>query len=321
MTHVLVFDSSCAACSRAARAVAEMGIAGLEVRGLSDPDVLGRLREAGLEPPDRPALLSGDGTEARLATGWTMRRRLAGLVGWRRARLIVRLVSIETRARTERSGSVSRRRVIGAGVAMAAGAVASGLLPEAAAAAASPATGRLVPASNAEASRALGSTAVQAAVRTWGAAQPVGVTSDGTTSVLVLGFANAPDVALLVDNADGKTALAVRKDPRGGALQFFGVDGTAFGTVSVKGGKVVATQASGASAAASSAGAAVPAVHIPTAKIRCFIHCLGAHLQASCILTCHTCVTTPNPFSRVVACAHCLVCAGPEAIRCARHCF
>jgi hypothetical protein len=144
---------------------------------------------------------------------------------------------------------------------------------------------------------------------------------DGTTSVLVLGFTNAPDLALLVDNSatatnTGRTTLAVKKDTaNGGALEFFAADGAALGSVSVKAGRVVATQAPAATVTA------VPAIHIPTAKIRCFIHCLGAHLSAQCILTCHTCVTTPNPFSRIVACANCIVCAGPEAIRCAHHCF
>jgi hypothetical protein len=313
MTHVLVFDSDCAACSGAARAVAEMGITGLEVRGLSDPAVAALLREAGLERPNGPALLSGEGATARLATGWAMRRGLARLVGWRRASLIARLVSIEARARAARSGSVSRRRVIGAGLAVAAGTVTSALLPEAASAAAPQASTGLVPASDAETQRALGSAAVQTARATWGALHAAGVASDGTTSVLVFEFTNQPGLALLVDSsttASGRTALAVRQAAaNGGALEFFGADGTALGSVSLASGKVVATAP------------AAPSINIPTAKIRCFLHCLGAHLQASCILTCHTCVTTPNPFSRIVACAHCIVCAGPSAIRCAEHCF
>lgn len=313
MPHVLVFDSDCAACSRAARAVARMGVADLEVRGLSDPEVVARLGRAGLEPPEGPALLSGDGAQARLATGWAMRRGLARLMGWRRAAAVVRLISIERRARLERARSLSRRRVLGAGLAVAAGAVTSALLPEMAAAAAPQGAAGLVPASDVEAGRALSSTAVQTAVRTWGAAHPAGVTSDGTTSVLVFGFAGAQDVALLVDNTAGagagRMAVAVRSHAaNGGTLEFLMPDGTALGSVTVAAGKVVTTPAA-------------PSIHIPTAKIRCFIHCLGAHITAQCVLTCHTCVTTPNPFSRIVACANCLVCAGPEAIRCALHCL
>jgi hypothetical protein len=313
MPHVLVFDSDCAACSRAAQAVARMGIAGLEVRGLSDPEVVARLGEAGLEPPKGPALLSGEGAQARLATGWAMRRGLARLMGWRRATAVARLISVERRARAERARSLSRRRVIGAGLAVAAGAVTSALLPEAAAAASPQAPAGLVPASDAETRRALGSAAVQAAVGTWGPAHPAGVTSDGTTSVLVFGFAGAQDVALLVDNTAGasadRMALAIRSHAaNGGTLEFLSPDGTALGSVTVVAGKVVTTPAA-------------PTIHIPTAKIRCFLHCLGAHLTAQCILTCHTCVTTPNPFSRIVACAHCVLCAGPEAIRCAVHCL
>jgi hypothetical protein len=312
MTHVLVFDSDCAACSRAARAVAEMGITGLEVRGLSDPAVVALLQEAGLERPNGPALVSGEGATARLATGWGMRRGLARLLGWRRAAHVVRLVSIEARAHATRSGSVSRRRVLGAGLAVAAGTVTSALLPEAASAAAPQTTTGLAPANEAETQRALGSAAVKTARTTWGPLQAAGVTSDGTTSVLVFEFTNQPGLALLVDNtaaSGSRTALAVRQDTARAALEFFGADGTALGSVSLASGKVVATAP------------AAPSIHIPTAKIRCFLHCLGAHLKATCILTCHTCVTTPNPFSRIVACAHCIVCAGPEAIRCAQHCF
>jgi hypothetical protein len=321
MAHVLMFDSECAACSRAARAVAQMGIEGLEVRGLSDPAVLAQLRQAGLEPPAGPALLSGDGAETRLVTGWAMRKGLARLLGWRRASRVVHLVSIEGRARAARARSVSRRSVLGAGLAVAAGAVTSVLLPESAAAASPQAPSGLAPASSAEAQRALGSTTVQTAINTWGPVHPAGVVNDGTTSVLVLGFTNVPDLALLVDNSaaatSARTVLAIKKDPlAAGALQFFAADGTALGSVSVVAGRVVATEPR-----AAAAGTAVPTIHIPTAKIRCFIHCLGAHLQAQCILTCHTCVTTPNPFSRIVACAHCIVCAGPSAIRCAHHCF
>ena len=322
MAHVLMFDSECAACSRAAQAVAGMGIAGLEVRGLSDPAVLALLRQAGLEQPAGPALLSGDGAQARLATGWAMRRQLARLVGWKRASRIARLVSIEGRARASRAPSMSRRRALGAGLSLAAGAAGAVLLPGSASAATPSPTSGTVPATDAEAQRALGSTAVQNAIRTWGPAQPAGVVSDGTDSVLVLSFANAPEVALLVDNSAGATAagrkaVAVKKDMANGALNFFGTDGTAFGAVSVRSGKVVVTEAP---AAAASAVPAIP-TGIPTGQIRCFIHCLGAHLTAQCILTCHTCVTTWNPWSRAISCLHCLVCAGPEAIRCARHCF
>src|SRR5215472_17452763 len=155
MTHVLMFDSDCAACSRAARAVAGMGITGLEVRSLSDPTVHTLLREAGLERPDRPSLLSGEGPAACLATGWGMRRRLARLLGWRRAALVVRLATVEARAHASRARSVSRRRVLGAGLAVAAGAVTSALVPEVASAAAPGTSSGLVPASEAETQRAL----------------------------------------------------------------------------------------------------------------------------------------------------------------------
>lgn len=326
MTHVLMFDSDCAACSRAARAVARMGIADLEVRGLSDPAVLAALSEAGLQAPDGPALLSGEGAEARLATGWAMRRRLARLLGWQRAMQVTRLVAIEGRAHASKARLVSRRRVLGTGLAVAAGAVSSALLPELASAAGPQTSTALKAATNAETQRALSSAAVKRAVTTWGPVTAAGVANDGTSSVMVFDFTNAHDLTLVVDNSatassSGRQALAIRQDASGaGSLHFFSPDGTALGSVSVASGRVV-TAAAPAAAVGGVAPAAVPTIHIPTAKIRCFLHCLGAHLQASCILTCHTCATTPNPFSRIVACAHCVVCAGPSAIRCAEHCF
>jgi predicted DCC family thiol-disulfide oxidoreductase YuxK len=317
MRHVLVFDGDCAACSRAAQAVARMDIAGLEVRSWSDPAVLALLREAGLEEPDGPALLSGEGAQAQLATGWAMRRQLARLMGWRRATRIVRLVSIEGRARVARAaraGAISRRGVLGTGLAAAAGALGSLLLPDVASAATSPSPAGVTPASDAELQTALASASVQRAIGTWGPATAAGVVHDGKTSVLVLAFTNTPEVALLVDNAAGlppgsRLAVAVQKDPAHGTLSFFGTDGAPFGSLSVSSGRVVVHEAP-----------AIP-TGIPTWRIRCFIACLGAHLSAQCILTCHTCVTTWNPWSRAISCFHCLVCAGPEAIRCARHCF
>jgi hypothetical protein len=313
MAHVLMFDSSCTACSRAAQEVARMGIVDLEVRGLSDPAMVAQLREAGLEQPDGPALLSGEGAQARLATGWAMRKELARLLGWRRATRIVRLVSIEGRARAARPGSVSRRRVLGTGLAAAAGALGSALLPDGALANTSQPASGLAAVRPAEASAALASSAVRTAVNTWGPAQAAGVATDPTDPVLIFTFANAPDVSLLVDNSAGATAgrmaVAVRQDTANGTLSFFGTDGAPFGTLTVKAGSVIVTEAP-----------AIP-TGIPTWRIRCFIACLGAHVSAQCALTCHTCVTTWNPWSRAISCAHCLICAGPEAVRCAKHCF
>jgi hypothetical protein len=318
MAHVLMFDSDCSACSKAAQAVARMGIAGLEVRGSSDPGVLTLLEQAGLELPDEPALLSGEGPQARLATGWAMRRELARLVGWRRAMGIVRLMSVEGRARVARAArgrSLSRRGALGTGLAAAAGALGALLVPDLASAASSPAAAGLTSASDADVRRALGSASVQRAMNTWGSATAAGVVSDGTTSALVFTFAKAPDVALLVDNAAGvapasRLAVALRKDHATGMLSFFGTDGAAFGSVSVQSGKVVVHEAPAAPAGIPGKG-----------QIYCFIHCVGAHASATCILTCHTCVTTWNPWSRALSCAHCLQCAGPTAIKCAKHCL
>src|ERR1039457_535975 len=91
MRNIVLYAGSCPACSRVARLVTDASIAGLEARPFDDPQVSASLADAGLETPDRPALVVIGDTEALLLTGWAMRRRLAALVGWRRSGTIVRL--------------------------------------------------------------------------------------------------------------------------------------------------------------------------------------------------------------------------------------
>src|SRR2546423_13641871 len=109
VAYILLFEAQCAACSRAAQAVAGLGIKDLAVRGLSDPSIVAQLGQAGLEQPTRPALLIQEGTEARLVTGWAMRWTLVRLLGWRRAGRILGLISTEGFAHASRMGTVSRR--------------------------------------------------------------------------------------------------------------------------------------------------------------------------------------------------------------------
>ena len=95
-------------------------VTGLEARPLEDPEVTGLLGHAGLETPDRPSLLVADSKGIEVLSGWAMRRRLAGVIGWRRSGAITGLLAAEWRARLARSAdshAPSRRGVIGGALA------------------------------------------------------------------------------------------------------------------------------------------------------------------------------------------------------------
>lgn len=313
MPFTLLFDAGCLACSNAAREIAEMGIAGLDVRPLSDPAVLDRLRQAGLEPPDRPALLIEDGDHLRIATGWAMRVALVRLTGWNRAERIVRLLSIERRARLSRSGTITRRTALGGGLAALAAAIGSTILPRSAAQAA---TEGVFTAAGADVQRALGAQAVRAAIGTWGPVMShVQVATQGSESVLVFGFQNNPNVVLLVDNTAAATptntaALGMTVLKTGsGVIRFFDTSGQALVDLSVRSNQIVVTQVAAASGLTEFG-----------QDILCLIHCLiQANIDVNCILACIACAE--GGIGAIFNCPRCFLCAGLHAIHCLRACF
>jgi len=311
MPYTLLFNGGCASCSKAAREIVEMSLPGLEVRALTDPAVLERIGQAGLEPPDRPALLIDDGDRLRIATGWAMRAALARLAGWNRADRIVRLVSIEHRARAaSRPGTITRRSALGRGLAALAAVVGSTLLPRSVTNAA--AADGVFGAANADVQRALGAQSVRDAIATWGPVlSTVKVVNQGTESVLAFGFTNHPDLALLVDNTAAATpantaALGMTVITTGsGRIRLFDTSGQALVDVSVRSGNVVVTD--------------VSTSRVPEfiQDIERFLGCLGAHVSAGCVLNCIGCVTG-GFFTQLIDCPQCILCAGPAAIHCAR---
>jgi hypothetical protein len=313
VSYTLLFEAQCAACSRAAQAVAGLGIRDLVVRGLSDPPIVAQLAQAGLEQPTRPALLIQEGTEVRLVTGWAMRWTLVRLLGWRRAGRILGLISTEGFAHAARMGTVSRRGFLGGGVATAAGALGSMLFPGSALAAATPPPTRsLVPARPADLQAALSSTDVQTAISTWGSAEAAGAVHDATNPVIVFTFTGRPDVFLFVDNTPGvaaskrvAVALAANAD---GSMSYVGPDGTPYATLVKQAGGVVVVEA--------------PTSKTPP-KVVCFYHCLKRHigsLSQACVNACGFCAASSGP-SRIAPCLQCFLCAGHLGPTCAIECF
>src|SRR5262245_35320009 len=172
-----------------------------------------------------------------------MRRRLAQLVGWRRATCVVSLASIEARARATRAaGTVTRRRLLGAGLAATAGAVVSALVPGAASAAnlmpdasAVPqAPGRLIRPTRQQVRTAMASPAVKSAIRHWGPIKPAWVVP-GPPKVMMFTFDRVEGLWLSVDMSDVLRALASRPEPQ--AVHYFTAGGVELGSVGVAHGK------------------------------------------------------------------------------------
>lgn len=122
--YVLLFDGDLAACSQVAREVERLAVTDLGVISLSHPLLTRALDDAGVELPKRPGLLVNDDSGLRVLHSWSMRKRLAAVVGWRNARALTQLLAAEWRARLTREAAQSdtpRRRVVGAAVAGVAG--------------------------------------------------------------------------------------------------------------------------------------------------------------------------------------------------------
>src|SRR5450759_3479924 len=105
MRYIVLYANNCDACSKVSRMVREISIAGMEARAFEDPHVLKLLSDAGLQAPSRPSLLIIGSADLQMVSGLAMRRRLAGVIGWRRSGTIARLLATEWRARLARSAS------------------------------------------------------------------------------------------------------------------------------------------------------------------------------------------------------------------------
>jgi predicted DCC family thiol-disulfide oxidoreductase YuxK len=319
--YVLLFDGNCAACSKVARLVGDLAVADLGAMPLRDPEVTEVLRRAGLDATDRPSLLvTGDGG-VRVVSGWSMRRHLAAVVGWRRSRAIMRLLAAEWRARMVRGiaeEGLPRRRVVGTALAGVAGLA---FFPRSAAAARTAQPGPdYAPASAVDVKRALASGPVQRATRAWGPVKPqVMEITDGAERILVFTHGEGErHIITFVDNAadarpDAPLSISLGKTPLAGqGMRFYSVDGIALCDVTADHeGKVAVRPADGVTRAASNE------TVVPDFNVNCWFACMsGIPLLFSCAQACEFCFTLLS----AVNCAYCGMCAGPRAFTCAKAC-
>lgn len=327
MRYIVLFQGSCAACSKVAGLVRDISITNLEARALEDPQVTALLSTAHLLAPDQPSLLVINDDDVQMLSGWAMRRRLAGVVGWRRSGAIVRMLAAEWRARLARSAGshgLSRRGVIGAALAGLGGwAVTSG----AAAASSQPAGGiasapRI--ADPAEVQRALATAPVRTAIRTWGPLQGEVLHVTGTDGMPVLALSHSQHgILTFVNDSPGAlqggnpVALSLGQAPTTGqGIRIYSVSGAPIADLTASGGRVRAT-------AVSPAAPAIPGFN-PKLFAFCFLGCIGEkELSVTCLQNCTACgenLATGSYTGALLTCPYCIACAGPHALSCAKEC-
>jgi hypothetical protein len=327
MRYIVLFQHSCHACSHVARLVRGLSVTGLEARSLEDPEVTGLLSHAGLQTPDRPSLLVADGNGLEVLSGWAMRRRLAGVIGWRRSAAIAGLLAAEWRARLARSAESygpSRRGVIGGALAGAAG---WALMSMSGTAFASALPGESKPemtaADPAEVKAALATVPGQRAVRTWGPVEleAYKVRSGGQVTLMlthprdrILTFIDISSGALR-----GSNPAAVSLGSADHAIRYYSVGGTPLADLTVSGGQVQASAVPRDAVVPSSTVEAEP--DITPKQLACFIACIGRKVDAGCAQDCITCVAGivfkhPPP----IPCAECATCAGRYGTACVGEC-
>jgi predicted DCC family thiol-disulfide oxidoreductase YuxK len=318
----LLYDGACASCSKVARLVRDSGVAGLDVRSLSDPEVLGWFQAAGLPAPDRPVLVERAGDTLRRHDGMALRLRLGRLLGYRRAHRAVRLLAAEAAARGRRAGAgtINRRSLLGAGAGGA-----TGLLLAATggtATAADPHTG-LVPADPAALRRAMGRASVRQAVGVWGEVDTAHVfqvsASDGTP-VLLLPHAGT-NVTTVTGTDKVDFALAYEPVPELSVVRYYASTGTAICDLAGSPDGTVVTPAPGCSASTDPTAPGEPTGPLPagcsSAWVRCFLTCLRRDPGSQCTGNCCDCISA----GAIVLCAACSVCAGANGYTCAKGCF
>lgn len=321
MRYIVLYAASCPACSEVARMVGAASVPGLEARGFEDPEVTGWLRDAGLPAPGRPALMILSGEDIQVLSGLAMRRRLAGVVGWRRSGTLVRLLTAEWRARLTKQAASrmpSRRGVLGGVLAGLAGWAATSGVARASVTPASDVPA-MTPAAPAAAARVLQTAAAQQAVRTWGPADQQVLAISGSQPVLVL-LHPERDIYTFIDNSPGAhsaepLAISLGAAPTGEhALRYYTVNGGPLADVRASDGQAIVTPVQ------PRPGEVEP--DISTFKLKCWLGCIGrSTTNPGCITACENCFYyAVGSVARVVACSQCVVCAGPNGVRCLQEC-
>jgi hypothetical protein len=314
MQYTLLFDGNCTACSPVAEAVVRVGLSGLVARSLQDAEIRALLTKAKLEVPAKPALLCHDGRRVSMMTGFRMRAELIRLLGVRRGHHIIRLATMEARARASRAAPralLSRRQVLGAAATGAAG-LALGAT-SAAAASTEAAELNVTPADAADVKRVLSDATVQQAIATYGPVSTGSVLEirDGGQRAFALPHQGSSTITLV----DG----SVRTKPTVLALQPSAADGHGITFSTASGHALVELRASGGRVEAVSPTEAVPNISYPRWQIDCFRNCARAYVDIPCINYCIECAN--GGWDTFVNCPRCALCAGSLGLRCARDCF
>jgi hypothetical protein len=327
MRYIVLFNHDCSACSRVAQMVRDLSVTGLEARALADPEVAGLLSRAGLQTPDRPALLVADGDGAEVLSGWAMRRRLASVIGWRRSGAIATLLAAESRARlaaVAESHGPSRRGVVGGALAAAAG---FALMPSSAWASSRPGGSQpaVTAADAAEVHAALATEAGHRAVRTWGEidAKAHKITSGGVVTLILAHPQRGVVTFIRMSPGSSHTAVSLGTVPGAdNTVRYYTVGGTPLADLATSNGRA---QASPVPAGTVNAGMSAPAkTEEPDISVKakaCFIACIGRRAGGPCIANCVSCVAIVFLHKTLpLVCDQCLACAGQHAIACAEEC-
>lgn len=324
MQYVLLFKGSCPACSEVAGMVNDLPVENLRAQAADSTEVAGILARAALPEPTGPVLLILAGDRVRMVSGWQMRRVLGRLIGWRRARTIVRLAAAEWRARLGKSATANgftRRGIVRAGLAGLAGAAVVPATASVASARTAVSEPVMSIADQADVQRALKLPAVRTAIRSWGAVKPgAHLVTSGSEQVLVLVHGQGEIVSLVDNKAASPVVLGMGIAPgTAPGLRFYTPNGGAIADLTKSNGQIVASAASNhISPSLATSSTASPAVS--NNQVVCFIGCLGRNVSASCVLNCFGCVSG-GITGAIIDCPQCGLCAGPHAISCAKECF
>ncbi len=305
----IAFDSTCPACSQVGKAVTSLGVPGLTVMALNDHRLTTWSGSSGRTTDAAPALVEiHDGAVVQVWQGWSMRVRLARVLGPRRARAVLVLLASEARARVARRAEakgrpMGRRTLLGGAAAIGAGTALATAAPTAFAA--ERPAGGLVPATPGIRGQALATTVAEEAVTKWGAV--------GTAHVFTTRDAAGDDFILLFHQGTGamtvyqqtasgpEGAVTVTVDVQKQALLYHLPTGEELAELTVADGRVVVKPASASDFA------------------YCFAACLGGNVDEGCVVNCATCAL--GGLSSLVDCGLCAYCAGPKAVGCARKCI
>lgn len=315
MQYIVLYQQSCTACSKVARMVSDLEIAGLEARPLADPRVAQLLGSAGKQSPDRPSLLVVDNDDVELISGWAMRRRLARVVGWRRSSSIIALLAAEWRARLAKSAGSplpSRRSILGgATVAAISGGFAWRLASRDSPAArlgSGGTTPEVTQVGSAEAEKLLATTSMQRSIKAWGPAAEIYKVSGAQPSYIVSHPRNG--IFTVVDNSRGAiqagnpVAISLGNSPgTTPALRYYTIDAAPLVDVSVSNGIAKADPVHGQ-----------PSDENVPAGFYGFVMCVASNVSAPCALGCQSCAHNPT----ALCVAACITCAGPAGMKCAR---